>query len=391
MIAVEVLFWTCCLLALHTYALYPILLFATSSAIQVWRDGQYLRARRDRRRTSTDPLDLPAMSLVIPVHNEERHLPDKLASLRTLDYPKDRINIVFVSDGSTDGTNSLLRAVEGGNIEVQYLPVRSGKATALNYAVARTRTGVLVFSDAATLFAPDALRKLGRHFADPHVGVVCGALRFEGSLESRQTEGVYWRYESMLRLMESRLGVTLNASGAIYAMRRECFVPFAADTLVEDLLVPMNARRAGYRVLYDPEAIATDFAASSVAGEFARRVRIATGSFRALGDILRGPLDPLTAFAFFSHKLLRWILPFLLLGMLLTSGALLDRPLFQALFGAQIMFYAWAAVGYAFRQRVQGIRYALVAYYLLAMHLAFMVGFIRYLSGRRENEWRQVN
>lgn len=391
MIAVEVIFWTCCLLALHTYALYPAFLFVASSAVQLWRDWQYLRMRQDRRRTSTDSLDLPVMSLVIPVHNEEHHLAGKCANLRAFDYPKDRITIVFVSDGSTDGTNPLLRAVEGGNIEVQYLPGRSGKATAINHAVARTRTAILVFSDAATLFAPDALRKLGRHFADPRVGVVCGALRFEGSVESRQTEGVYWRYESMLRLMESRLGVTLTASGAIYAMRRECFVPFPADTLVEDLLVPMNARRAGYRVLYDPEAIATDFAASSVAGEFTRRVRIATGCFRALGGILRGPLDPLTAFAFFSHKLLRWVLPFLLLGMLLTSASLLDRPLYRALFGTQLVFYAWAALGYAFRQRVQGIRFALVAYYLLAMHLAFVVGLIRYLSGRRENEWRQVN
>jgi cellulose synthase/poly-beta-1,6-N-acetylglucosamine synthase-like glycosyltransferase len=390
MTAVEVLFWSCCLLALHTYLLYPAFLFATSSLIQVWRDWQYLGGRRDRR-ISTESLDLPAVSLIIPVHNEERHLPDKLASLRGLEYPKDRLDILFVSDGSTDGTNPLLRAVEGGNVAVDYLPVRSGKATAINHATARARGGILVFSDAATLFASDALRKLVRHFAEPRVGVVCGALRFDGSMESRQTEGVYWRYETMLRLMESRLGVTLTASGAIYAMRRECFVPFPADTLVEDLLVPMNARRAGYQVLYDPEAVATDFPASSVAGEFTRRVRIATGSFRALRGILRGPLDPLTAFAFFSHKLLRWTLPFLLIGMLLTSALLLHRPLYRALFAAQFAFYAWAGVGCIFRQRVQGIRYALVPYYLLAMHLAFLVGFVRYLSGRRESEWRQVN
>ena len=390
MTAVEVFFWLCFLLVLHTYVLYPALLFVTSSVVQIWRDWQYLYGRRDRR-TSAESMELPAVSLIIPVHNEERHLPDKLASLRGLDYPKERLDILFVSDGSTDGTNLFLRAVEGERITVQYLPVRSGKATAINHAVAHARTGILVFSDAATLFEPDALKKLVRHFVEPRVGVVCGALRFEGSVESRQTEGVYWRYETMLRLMESRLGVTISASGAIYAMRRECFVPFPTDTLVEDLLVAMNAHRAGYRVLYDPEAIATDLAASSVAGEFTRRVRIATGSFRALGSILRGPLEPLTAFAFFSHKLLRWILPFLLLGTLLTSAALLDRSLFRALFGAQLLFYAWAAVGFAFRRRMEGIRYALMAYYLLAMHLAFVVGFIRFLAGRKENEWRQVN
>ena len=143
---------------------------------------------------------------------------------------------------------------------------------------------------------------LVRHFADARVGAVCGALRFEASAESQQTEGVYWRYETMLRLMESRLGVTLTASGAIYALRRECFVPLPADTLVEDLLVPVNTRRARVpRALRAGRASATDFAPPTVAGEFTRRVRIATGSFRALGQVLRGPLDP-------AHRL-RVLLP----------------------------------------------------------------------------------
>jgi cellulose synthase/poly-beta-1,6-N-acetylglucosamine synthase-like glycosyltransferase len=391
MTAVEVVFWACCLLAAHTYVLYPALLFGASSLIQLWRDSRHLWAPHDRRRATPDPEQLPDVSLIIPAHNEERRLPDKLANLRALEYPKERLTIIFASDGSTDGTNALLRGVEGGNVEVVYLPVRSGKATAVNRAVARSRTDIVVFCDAATLLAPDAVKKLVRHFADPRVGAVCGALRFEASAESRQTEGVYWRYETMLRLMESRLGVTLTASGANYAMRRECFVPFPADTLVEDLLVPVNARRAGFRTVYDPAAIATDFAPPTVAGEFTRRVRIATGSFRALGQVLRRPLDPLTAFAFISHKLLRWLLPFLLLGMLLANGALLGRPLYRVLFGAQLVFYTWAAVGCIFRRRVKGIRYALVAYYLLAMHLAFLVGFARFLTGHRGVAWRRVS
>jgi cellulose synthase/poly-beta-1,6-N-acetylglucosamine synthase-like glycosyltransferase len=257
--------------------------------------------------------------------------------------------------------------------------------------VRRAGHGILVFSDAATVFAPDAVKKLVRHFDDPRVGVVCGALQFQASAESRQTEGLYWRYESFLRLMESHIGVALTASGAIYAIRRECFVPLSPDTLVEDLVVTMNAHNLGYRVVYDPDARATDVAASTVAGEFARRVRIATGSFRALGGLLRGPLDPVTTFAFVSHKLLRWTLPFLLIGMLLSSAALLDSPLYRTLFILQALFYGWGLVGFLFRRRIQGVRYALVAYYLLAIHLAFLIGFMRYLSGRREIEWRQVH
>ncbi len=391
MSALEVVFWVCFLLVAHTYLLYPVFLFGASSVVQVWRDWHYLRSRQDRRQLSSDPVELPSVSLIIPAHNEEQHLPDKLANLRALDYPKDCLDIVFVSDGSTDATNVILGTAEGGNVQVLYLPARGGKSSALNQAVARARHDILVFSDAATLFAPEAVRRLVRHFADARVGVVCGALQFEASAESRQTEGLYWRYESMLRLMEARLGVTLTASGAIYAMRRECFVPLAADTIVEDLVLPINARKLGFQVLYDPEATATDFAASTVGGEFARRVRVATGSFRALGHLVGTPLDPVTSFAFFSHKLLRWILPFLLIGMLLSSAALLGSPLYRSLFAAQLLFYAWGAVGFLFRRRIRGIRYALMAYYLLAIHLAYLVGFIRFLSGRGSVEWRRVD
>ncbi len=388
--AFEIGFWGCSLLVVHTYLLYPLFLFAASSGIQMWRDWQYLRGRHDRRRAAHDPLDPPGVSLIIAAYNEERHLPDKLENLRNLDYPKDAIEIIFLSDGSTDRTNEILRGAEGGNLRVIYLAERGGKATAVNEGVKAARHKLLVLSDAATLFAPDAVKKLVRHFTDPRVGVVCGALQFEASAESRQTEGLYWRYECMLRLMESKLGVTLNASGAIYAIRRECFSPIPPGTLVEDLVVPLGARERGFRVGYDPEAKAVDFAPATVAGEFTRRVRIATGSFRALRQILGARLDPLTAFAFISHKLLRWFLPFLLGGMLVTSGALVASPLYRILFGAQVAFYVLGAAGFLFRRPLQGVRFVLVPYYLLAMHLAFLVGLFRFLTRPDSAGWRRV-
>jgi cellulose synthase/poly-beta-1,6-N-acetylglucosamine synthase-like glycosyltransferase len=381
-VVLSVTFWACFFLVVYTYALYPALLCVAAWAARRWGPSAAAPERGA----------VPSVSLVIAAHNEERCLTAKLANLAALDYPRDRIEVLFVSDGSTDGTNEILgRAAQAGTITLLALPDRRGKSNALNQAVPRAKHDVLVFSDAATLFAPDAVRKMVRHFADPRVGVVCGALQFQASAESRQTEGLYWRYESRLRLMESRIGVTLTASGAIYALRRECFVPLSVDTLVEDLVVPMAARRLGFRVLYDPEARGMDFAASTVAGEFSRRVRIATGSFRALGGLLRGPLDPVTTFAFVSHKLLRWTLPFLLIGMLVTSAAMLDSALYRALFVAQVLFYAWGLAGYLLRPRIQDMRYALVPYYLLAIHLAFLVGFVRYLAGRREVEWRQIS
>lgn len=386
----EYVFWACLLLVAHTYVLYPVFLFVACAVIQAARDWRYLRFRQDRRSPARAvAAELPPVTLVIPAYNEEARLPDKLANIRALDYPADRLEVVFVSDGSADGTNALLAREDA--VYTLVLPARGGKSNALNQGVAHARHEILVFSDAATLLSPDAIRKLVRHFADPRVGVVCGALQFHATVESRQTEGVYWTYESMLRLMEARLGATLTASGALYALRRRCYLPLAADMLVEDLLIPMNARRLGYRVLYDPEAVGMDYAASTVAGEFARRVRVATGSFLVLRHLVGIRLDPITAFAFFSHKLLRWVLPFLLIGLLVSSAGLWAQPLYRMALLAQCVFYAWAGLGFLLRRRVRGIRYALFAYYLLAIHLAFLVGFARAVTRRTETAWQRVN
>jgi cellulose synthase/poly-beta-1,6-N-acetylglucosamine synthase-like glycosyltransferase len=391
MLTAQLVFWVSLLLVAHTYLLYPVFLLIASTLVQMRRDWRYLSSRRDRRPIAEASAGLPAVTLVIAAHNEESRLRDKLANLQQLDYPHDQLQVVFVSDGSTDATEEILRGIVDPRIETIILPVRGGKSSALNHGVARARHGILIFSDAATLFAPDALRKLARHFTDPRVGVVCGALRFEGTVESRRTEGVYWSYECMLRLMEARVGATLTASGAIYAVRRECYVTLPANTLVEDLIVPMNARRLGYRVLYDPEAVGTDFAAGTVAGEFTRRVRVATGSFLALRHLVRIRLDPMTVFAFLSHKLLRWILPFLLIGLLASSAVLSSHPFYGGMFIAQLTFYLWAALGFLFRGRVHGVRYALFAYYLLAIHLAYLVGFVRFVTRRTETAWQRVN
>jgi cellulose synthase/poly-beta-1,6-N-acetylglucosamine synthase-like glycosyltransferase len=378
------------LLVAHTYLLYPLFLLAACSVVQVARDWRYLRLRRDRRVSREAMEPLPAVSLVIPAYNEEARLPDKLANIRQLDYPADRLEVIFVSDGSTDDTNALLSAASPA-VRTVLLAARGGKASALNQGVAQASHEILVFSDAATLLAPDAIRKLVRHFAEPRVGVVCGALRFHATPESRQTEGVYWAYESILRLMEARLGATLTASGALYALRRRCYLPLSADILVEDLLIPMNARRLGYRVGYDPEVVGTDYAASTVAGEFTRRVRVATGSFLVLRQLLGIRLDPMTTFAFLSHKVLRWILPFLLIGLIASSASLWTRPLYRWALLAQLLFYVWAGLGFLLRRRVEGVRYVLFPYYLLAIHLAFLVGFVRVLTRRTESAWQRVN
>ena len=385
------LFWACLFLVLYSYFLYPLILFGAYSLSQVRRDWRYLASRRDRRTPSSDGTQLSGVSLVIAAYNEEDRLPGKIENARQLDYPATKLELVFVSDGSIDGTNQILRSQEERNFRTLLLPRREGKASAINQGVALAQCDILIFSDAATLFSPDAIKKLVRHFSDPSVGVVCGALQFRANEESRQTEGVYWKYESMLRLMEGRLGATLTASGAIYAIRRVCFRELARDTILEDFIIPMHARKEGFRVVYDPEAVAVDFAASSVAGEFTRRVRLAVGGFRALGDLMDTPLEGFSLLAFVSHKLLRWMVPFLLIGMIASSCLLLSSPFYRAVVMIQVLFYLWAAIGYLFEVQAKRVRFGQLGYFWLAMNLAFLVGFWRFLFSHRDSTWQKVH
>jgi cellulose synthase/poly-beta-1,6-N-acetylglucosamine synthase-like glycosyltransferase len=382
-------FWVSVAVVSYAYFGYPIVLLLCYVWAQLRRDLRFLAGRRERRVRGLLDCECPAVSFVIAAYNEEAVLPAKLRNLAALDYPRQKLEVLFVSDASDDGTNQILAASAEVRLIVQ--TVRSGKPAALNVGVNAASNEILVLSDAATLLAPDALRQLVRHFADPKVGAVCGALRFEANTESRQTEGVYWKYESMLRLMEARLGATLTASGALYAMRRMAFKPFSPGTLIEDLIAPMNVRDAGLSVVYDPEAIATDVAADSVSGEFRRRVRIARGSFRALGQICRLRLPSFTMFAFVSHKVLRWLVGHFGLLILLSNLFLLEYRVYAILFAAHSALLGWAAIGYLGRDRLRHVRFALLGYFLFAMNLAFLIGFAGSLGASKEGTWQRAN
>lgn len=384
----KVIFWLSGFLVLYTYLLYPCLLFLVYASVQSWRDLRYVGGRENRRVGAGT--SLPRVALVISAYNEQDCIADKIDNILATQYPDGLFRAVIVSDGSTDGTNSILATVSDPRIKIVLLPENQGKANALNQAVAMVEEEIVVFTDASTMFAPDTVQKLVRHFQDPTIGVACGSLIFRGSSESKQTEGVYWNYECALRLMEARLGATLTASGAIYALRRECYRPLGASTMIEDLVVPLRVREQGFRVVYDPEAIGYEIAAESVAGEFTRRVRIATGSFRVLSEVSWSSLKGFSGIAFFSHKVLRWLVIFLLAAILACNLLLVGDPLYRALAAAQVTFYAWAAFGYVFRDHMRRVRFGLVGYFLIAMNLAFFIGFIRYMRGRENAAWEKV-
>ena len=384
------LFWISAFLICYSYFLYPCILFVLYSMSQIRRDWQYLSGRHNRRINDPQYEQLPSVSLIIAAYNEEKRLPDKIINIRELEYPKTKLEVIIVSDGSDDRTNEILSGTKEDQIRSVFLPSRKGKAHALNVGVAQATNELLVFSDAATLFASDAINKLVRHFSDSRVGVACGLLKFKATAESQQTEGMYWKYETILRIMESRFGATLTASGALYALRRQCFQSLSTDTVIEDFVVPMRARRLGYSVIFDPEATAIEYAAPSVSGEFTRRVRLAVGSFRAMGELIRVRLNFMTRLAFFSHKLLRWVVPFFLIALLLSNALLVKVTLYSVIFLMQSIFYLWAAVGYLFRDRMKRIRFGLLGYFWLAMNFAFLVGFWRYLFGRQDSAWQRV-
>lgn len=387
----KVAFWLCASLVLACYLLYPAVLFLAYCFAQIRRDLQYLHDRENRRAPVLSDEDLPDVTIVVAAYNEMERLPDKIANIEEIDYPADKLHFVFVSDGSSDGTAEFLGRITRPNFQAILNPERRGKAVALNHGVASAQTEVLVLSDASTLFTPQGIRRLVRHFGDEKVGVVCGSLEFRSIATTGGNEGVYWSAESMMRLMESRLGATLTASGAFYAIRKQCVPQLSSDTVLDDLMVPMHARSVGYKVAYDPEAVAIEFPASTIEGEYVRRVRIATGSFRALGTLLRTPMPGFTRIAFIGHKLLRWTVPFFLFGILVSNAFLLDSPLYRGFFAAQLLFYLWAAVGYSLRERASRLRFLLLGYFVVAMNFAFIVGLFRFMRSSQRITWERVN
>lgn len=377
----------------YSYLLYPLVLFAVAAVAQALRDAGYVLRKTERRQTAAD--EAPAVAIVISAYNEERHLTTRIDNLLALDYPAERWQAYLGSDGSSDGSAAILvRHAGHPRLRCYVFAENRGKASVLNDLVARSDAEILVFSDANTLFEPGALRQLVAPFADWRVGAVCGELRLTGNGGDNQ-DGLYWRIEQFLKFFESRLGALLGANGGIYAIRRSLWTPLAADTICDDFCIAMNVAAAGGRVVYAPNAVATEEMPAQIEDEYRRRLRIGIGNFQAL---LRHPAYLLrtsaaTRFAYLSHKVLRWIAPHLLLLSLAASVALAAGGsaawLLAAL--AQAGAYALAALLYA---RTRGgaalARPLKLAAFLFALNWAFLVASWRYARGRYGGAWQRT-
>jgi cellulose synthase/poly-beta-1,6-N-acetylglucosamine synthase-like glycosyltransferase len=371
-------FWISAILIAFAYAGYPLLIHGLS---------------RIRRRTHARRDVLPRISLVVPAYNEARVIEAKIANCVALDYPRDRLEVLVASDGSTDGTaEHLNRAANAGLIRSFIYAERRGKASVLNDLVGSASGDVIVFSDATSMLAPESLRALASNFADAHVGCVSGVyrvVRARGGRITLEPESAYWRYETFIRQSESDLGTMLGAHGSMYAIRRDLYERLDSRVINDDFVIPLTILLKGFKCIYEPRAIASE-EGSEMEG-FSRRIRIMTGNVQQLFLLLQRPMwsgRPLLLFQLLSHKALRLLIPFLLVSVYVSNAILLESVGYRVAFAAQTVFLAAALAGVSARMRVIGRAFIAAPYYVCMLNAAALLGLYRTLGQGGTVAWK---
>lgn len=383
MIIFKIILWFSAGMVIYTYGLYPAIVFLLSK----FRKGSRPRLYRE---------DLPTVSMIISVYNEEAVLDEKFKNISALDYPGDKIEFIFGSDGSTDRTNEILSRAASPGVKVHLFGLRSGKANVINQLVQKAKGEIIVFSDANTIYDPETVKKLVAPFGDQLVGGVCGELRLLINKKSvgEIGETSYWQYESVLKRLESDYQTVLGATGGVYAIRRSLFKPLpASKAVVDDFLIPIEVVRRGFRVVYEPSAIAFEEAAGTVTGEFRRKVRIGASNINGIPEFadLLNPMKGFVAFALWSHKIIRWLAPIFLLAILILSLPLSSGSGFYAwFFGIQLFFLLLGLIGFLFETRKISLGVFGFPYYFIAMNLALFIGLIKSVVGRQSPTWSVV-
>jgi cellulose synthase/poly-beta-1,6-N-acetylglucosamine synthase-like glycosyltransferase len=365
---VAVVFWVSVALLVYTHIGYPLVLWALA------------RSRRDRPEPASER-PLPRVSLIVAAHDEEEVIDRKVRDALAQDYPRERLEVVVASDGSTDRTVEVARAA--GADRVLDLP-RGGKVAALNAAVEKSSGEVLAFSDANSFWRPDALRRLVERLGEPRVGYVCGQVRFEGASAANE-EGLYWRYEMAVREWESRLAGVTAGNGAINAVRRDAYI-FLEPTRGQDISLPYELTKRGWRSVYAPEAVARERLAATIGGEFGRKRRMMAGAWSTMlrhGLLSPRGYGPLYAFEIASHRLLRYASPFLHVVALGTNVALAGQgTIYVVTLAAQVALLAAAAAG-----ALWPLRPFRIAHYYVAVTASSAAGLWDYLRRGVPTTW----
>lgn len=387
MIAV-VLFVICLALVVYAYLGYPLVLLAMAGISRLV----------SRRQIDPDAFE-PGVTLFIPAFNEGDVVDAKLENTRNLIYPAGKLKIVWITDGSDDGSAEKLRAIPG--VSVIHRNERRGKVAAMNHGMQETDTPIVMFTDANTMLNSHAIRRIVDLFADSRTGCVSGEKRIRGTHLEKAVgagEGLYWKVESWIKRLESETGSTMGAVGELFAFRRELYEPVAEDTLLDDFTISLSIAQKGYRIKYAPDAWGTETASVSVAEEMKRKIRIAAGGWQVL---FRNPslLNPLRfgmlSFKYISHKVLRWTLVPLCFPLLFILNAyMISLPgtpsFYRIMFLLQCLFYLLVAAGALLHNVRLRFKAVFAPYYLIVMNYAILTGMIRYLRGSFSVNWEKA-
>lgn len=376
MTTLEFTFWAALGLLGYVYAGYPVLVWMLSR----------VRPRPIRSAPAT-----PTITVVIAAHNEERCIAAKIENCLGLDYPSDRLNVIVVSDGSVDRTPALVAECESrlpDRVRLIALSRRQGKASALNIGVAHASGELVLFADARQRLDGNVARAMALNFADPEVGAVSGELILTTDGQENGV-GLYWWYEKALRQAESRWGSSMGYTGAVAAIRRSLFEPLPEDTLLDDLVTPLRLISKHYRVVFEPAARAFDTVSAEPGHEFARKVRTLAGVLQTCLNVrgLVGGLPARVWWQLFSHKLLRLLVPYVLVVVLVTN-ALVPGPVYRAVLLGQVLFYVLGLAGLIFHRRLGRSRVLALPATFLLLNSAAAVSAFRYLVGSRLDLWR---
>jgi cellulose synthase/poly-beta-1,6-N-acetylglucosamine synthase-like glycosyltransferase len=366
-------------LLVYVYAGYPILLAMLS-----------LFSRRRR----PGPGHTPTVSVLISAYNEESAIARKIKQTLALDYPPDRLEVLVVSDGSTDKTDEIVRGFADPRVRLLRVEGRTGKTIAQNRGVEQCQGDVIVFSDATATYHPKTLLYLAANYADPRVGAVSGRYKYFDPNDDSPTglgSAAFWNYENVIKLFQSRIATLTGCSGCIYSVRRSSYVPLPAEAC-SDLVEPLSIVRNGYRVAFEDRALAYEETTRDSKQEFRMRVRVATRGMRGLlsvPELLMPWRHPWTSFQLFSHKILRWMVPVFLMMLFAATAMNLGSPVFQALFAAQAAFYGvgMASVKIPIHRywRVLGI-----PLFFCTLNAAMFVGMLQVIRGHKFTTWETV-
>lgn len=385
MASMIILFWAGLFIVVFTYVGYGLL---------VWAMVKIRGAREIPEDQRTDD-QLPTVTLLIAAYNEEDILPTKIANCRALDYPKDKLKLLFITDGSSDGSAELLAKED--DLVALHQPARAGKIAAVKRAMPFVDTPFTVLTDANTFLNPQAIRRMIADFQDPSVGAVAGQKRVisEGDASSGG-EGLYWRYESFLKKKDSQWYSVVGAAGELYAIRTELFHQVPPDTILDDFMQTLLIAKDGYRVTYAPEAVAEEHASANVGEELKRKIRICAGGWQSMGRLLP-LLNPfrygVLSIQYIGHRVLRWSLAPLLLPIVFLANMWLvgqqGHWIYSLLLLGQLIFYGLALLGHLWRDRKLSIPGFFAPYYFVIMNYSVYAGFLRYWRGKQAATWEK--